>query len=94
VTAKNKNAAERATHLRQMATLERNEAFRQAEAILKTRDFLRVALAEANMSHEFAFQDQRDVTIGDAEGVYGLIYRALEIMGEDVERWVECGEWE
>ena len=94
VTAKKKTTAERAKHTMRMADLDRDEAYRQAEAMVKTRDALRVALTEANISNVFAFQDQRDVTIGDAEGVYGLIHRALEIMGEDVERWVECGEWE
>ena len=91
---KKKTTAERAEQAMKMADLDRDEAYRRAEAMFKTRDALRVALSESNRVNEFAYQDPNSTTIGDAEGVHGLIYRALEIMGEDVERWVESGEWD
>lgn len=66
----------------------------KVQAMRDLRNALRIALVASNASETFAGQDFADeTTIAEAGGVYGLVSRALEIMGEDPMQWAESGEW-
>ena len=72
----------------------REEALYKIDAMMSLRDSLRNAIEMANRSGTYAGQDYAaETTIADAKGVYGLVSKALDLMGEDTDHWIATNEW-
>ena len=87
--------AQRIARTLSYADIARDDAHARARAMLQTRDSLRAALEASNRSETFAGQDPPDTAMGEARGVFGLIARALEAMGEGeaLEGYYDSAQW-
>ncbi len=86
---------QRITEMERARSLDGYDYERKVKAMRDCRDALRTALVASNNSETFAGQDfAEETTIAEAKGVYGLIHKALELMGERPADWAESGDWQ